>query len=99
MVGQQEGRTVLGSGGGGPGFRSTQKIFPDDRVAFVVLTNLGAAQIPNQPDQEQRLPAPTPERPAGEKKKRKSPPVQPAERPNPVREMEQLLTEIFRSHL
>ncbi len=44
MVGEADGHAVFSSGGGGPGFRSNLKIFPDDRIALVVMTNIGAPQ-------------------------------------------------------
>lgn len=99
MVSEVDGHTIFQTGGGGPGFRSNVKIFPDDRVAFVVTTNSGAAQTPAQSgppggpsDQVQ---------PQG-KKKGKGPgkkgpsalrPIQGA--PNAARELEQVLTQLI----
>jgi D-alanyl-D-alanine carboxypeptidase len=51
MASEINGRTVFQTGGGGPGYRSNMKIFPNERVAFVVMTNIGASQNARLPEQ------------------------------------------------
>jgi D-alanyl-D-alanine carboxypeptidase len=106
MVGEVDGHTVFSSGGGGPGFRSNVKMFPDERVAFVVWTNLGAPQT--------RAVAPRGKDPSGEgqpARKTKSPgKTGPGKKgpdtkqrlqgpPDPARELEQLLTQLIAERL
>jgi CubicO group peptidase (beta-lactamase class C family) len=40
-VGSENGHAVIGHTGGNPGFSGELNVYPDDRIAFVVLTNTG----------------------------------------------------------
>jgi CubicO group peptidase (beta-lactamase class C family) len=97
-IGQQGGHTTYSTGGGGPGYRSTVKIFPDERIAVVVMTNSGAPQIGRTPEPEER---PAPVEPAPGKKKKGKNPYRggPQGPPSPARELEQFVTGLILERL
>lgn len=107
IVGEQNGHAVLSTGGGGPGFRSNVKIFPDARVGFVVMTNLGASQSAAPPELgaqsvQERPTEDAPTSPSPQKKgkgKSKAPQRNTEGAPNPAREMEQFLSRLISEKL
>jgi D-alanyl-D-alanine carboxypeptidase len=106
QVSDVDGRTVFQTGGGGPGFRSNVKMFPDDRVAFVVMTNSGAPQgprldLPEGPSDEAQPPAKKKDlgkQGSGKKgpgKKGLDSGARMDGPPNPARELERVLTQLI----
>lgn len=90
-VGDENGHAFITHGGGGPGFRSIIKMFPNDHVAFVVLTNSGAPQI-RRPANRRRRP---PDRDSGAADRAADSPRRRPDPSNPVRELDRVLTDLI----
>jgi D-alanyl-D-alanine carboxypeptidase len=110
-ISEIDGHTVYRTGGGGPGFRSNAKMFPDERIGFVVMTNSGALQArarlePSAGPPEVKQPAVKSKGP-GKKGPGKMGPGKKSlgsgrglqDAPNPARELEQVITEVITAGL
>lgn len=103
LVDEVNGHTTYRTGGGGPGFRSNVKIFPKERVAFVVMINSGAPQTGARLDAPEPAPA-APEMKQPPKKKKGPGKKGPGQRrlqapPNPARDLEQVITDVITARL
>ena len=110
-VGEISGHPVFQTGGGGPGFRSNTKMFPNERIGFVVMTNSGAPQT--GPSLEPPAISAETKQPPGKKKgpgKKGPGKMGPGTRgpgggrnlpgaPNPARELEQVITQVISARL
>lgn len=114
-AGEENGHATLSHTGGGPGFRSIGKMFPNDQVSFVVMINAGTSQQPREDRGEGPPRRPPPDQQAGESdrdpqgeprgvRRPDETNAEPGQQrwprrmqgpPNPVRELEAVLTDLI----
>jgi CubicO group peptidase (beta-lactamase class C family) len=110
VVGDVRGHPAFQTGGGGPGFRSNTKVFPDDRIGFVVMTNSGASQaagpVESPESSSEAKSSPLKKEGAGKKGPGKKGPGKSVGGAgdsgggsNPARELEQVISEVIADRL